>query len=1150
MTQRFTALFFRLHLLLFCLTAPLASANAQEQLVNPEINRLRAVGQPLFATDGIASLYAEGKFLYVVTNNNGLHVFDISQPEQPLQLGSTRDVSLPTVGIVKKGNYLFLSDNVNGVEVFSVADPANPKPVKNFKTNSGECWDLKFDDEKKFLFVAAGKNGVEVWDATAAPELKRVAETATLGWAFAWGISYSTTNKELYVSDRENGLRIFDAKSPTRLREIAAHRVTPGNRNHSSLSIDTLVFVGNGVAGLDILSMANPIQPVLRYRQTFSQNFVYGLARYPLNPNMVYVNTGRGGLNVFDVRKVGDKVKGPVDKTTATGADFSHVATSGHYAYVGSIDKGFQVFEYDMTPLLTNIKDLTVSENQPLKFTLAGVDPDSGQFGIMLTELGNNTKNPMSLPRGMTYDPKTATFTWTPDYTQSGLYNMAATIQQIGGQQLASQQMFTIRVNHVNRQPKMPRLQSQLTLENKLFKVQIPPASDPDIEDSTKLTYEAKSLPRGATFDPVTLTLSWTPDYTQAGDYRVVFYVTDSNSDGKGALQDTTSLAIRVDNVNLTPSLTRMETQTFYEDKQQTFTIAATDPDTEDVGKHIYKAISELPVGSSFDEKLHTLSWKPAFEQAGNYKVKFQVFDQGLDVKLKPSVKQLTDTMTVAIEVKQTNRKPKVTLIGAKTVKENEVLTFKTPATDPDKEDANKLSHRALNLPEGAKYDTASTAFTWKPTYEQSGVYTVVFKVTDIGIDGSSLSDSEAVAITVTHVNRAPKLDTVIATLSGIEDSVTAFKITASDPDREDDGKLKITVEGLPQGATFTNGDFNWKPNFDQHATYKLTYTVTDPDGLKATEKQTLVIAHKNRAPKFKPVADVKGRESEKLTVVVEATDEDKEDAGKLTYKAEKLPQGAAFNAATRTLTWTPGTEQSGDYEVTFDVHDRGLNGNLQPEQRLELSDKLTVKITVENFNRRPKLEKVSAQRGAENEELTVTVSGSDPDKEDEGKLTYSASSLPEGATFDAAGKSLKWKPTFEQSGKYTVNLKVTDGGAGGNNPMSDSIAVPIEIKHVNRPPKFGEAQTVSATPGTPVSVSVAATDEDKEDAGKLKYSASGLPKGAKLDAKTGTITWTPTAKQTGEVKVDVKVRDGAGAEAATSVTIKVGEKTEPATGK
>src|SRR6185369_7067600 len=60
-----------------------------------------------------------------------------------------------------------------------------------------------------------------------------------------------------------------------------------------------------------------------------------------------------------------------------------------------------------------------------------------------------------------------------------------------------------------------------------------------------------------------------------------------------------------------------------------------------------------------------------------------------------------------------------------------------------------------------------------------------------------------------------------------------------------------------------------------------------------------------------------------------------------------------------------------------------------------------------------------------ENRALSFGVSATDPDGD---ALTYSASGLPAGASFDAATQQFSWTPDYTQSGTYTVTFTASDG--------------------------------------------------------------------------------------------------------------------------
>jgi hypothetical protein len=81
----------------------------------------------------------------------------------------------------------------------------------------------------------------------------------------------------------------------------------------------------------------------------------------------------------------------------------------------------------------------------------------------------------------------------------------------------------------------------------------------------------------------------------------------------------------------------------------------------------------------------------------------------------------------------------------SKSSEDREPLQFTISATDAD---GDELSYSAANLPEGATFDPDTQTFSWTPRYNQAGVYSVHFEVSD-----GSLTDSEDITITVVQVS-------------------------------------------------------------------------------------------------------------------------------------------------------------------------------------------------------------------------------------------------------------------------------------------------------------------------------------------------------------------------------------------------------------
>jgi len=122
------------------------------------------------------------------------------------------------------------------------------------------------------------------------------------------------------------------------------------------------------------------------------------------------------------------------------------------------------------------------------------------------------------------------------------------------------------------------------------------------------------------------------------------------------------------------------------------------------------------------------------------------------------------------------NRAPILTAIGNQATDENILLTFVITGTDPD---ADILTFSATGFPTGATFVTSTRTFSWTPSFIQSGVYTgTIFTITDNGT--GTLSDSEAITITVNNVDTAPVLTAVGA--KGVNENANlAFTLVGTD---------------------------------------------------------------------------------------------------------------------------------------------------------------------------------------------------------------------------------------------------------------------------------------------------------------------------------------------------------------------------------
>jgi len=476
----------------------------------------------------------------------------------------------------------------------------------------------------------------------------------------------------------------------------------------------------------------------------------------------------------------------------------------------------------NQVPVLAAIGSKSVAENALLSFSISATDPDGSLPSFSMTPI----------PSGATLTNNgngTATFNWTPSFTQSGPYN----VRFIASDGLAADsELVTITVNEAGNQPPVlatigPR--SVTEGANLNFAIS---AVDPD---GTTPTFTSTALPAGATLTNNgngTATFNWTPAFNQSGSYPRVFRATD------GSLVDTEIVTITVNEAgNQAPVLAAIGPRSTNENVLLTFVISATDAD----GTVPALTTSSLPSGATFTNHGNgtgTFNWTPDFAQSGSYNVTFRASD-GFQV----------DTEVVPITVNEIgNQAPVLAAIGPRTVTEGANLNFNLTATDPD---GTLPTFTSTALPAGATLTNngnGSATFNWTPGFNQAGSYPRVFRATD-----GALVDTEIVTITVNEAgNQAPVL-AAIGAKSATEGVLLTVPISATDPD----GTIPALTTGtLPSGAALVDngngtGTFNWTPSFTQAGVQNVVFRATDAATARDTESQWPMRA--TRRPSWPP---------------------------------------------------------------------------------------------------------------------------------------------------------------------------------------------------------------------------------------------------------------------------------------------------------
>ena len=358
--------------------------------------------------------------------------------------------------------------------------------------------------------------------------------------------------------------------------------------------------------------------------------------------------------------------------------------------------------------------------------------------------------------------------------------------------------------------------------------------------------------------------------------------------------------------------------------------------------------------------------------------------------------------------------------------------------------------------------------------------------------------------VTVQSENDPPVLRPVISTVAMAGDSL-GLALQTFDIDQE---TLQYSVVGLPDEAwiedsvRYGEAILNWNPTVDDLGSYEVTVNVTDSGngraGAELSDESTFTIHVRdfNQSPLLDDsVATTQFvDEGQSIELAFSATDAD---GDAIAYLAESLPAGASLDAVTGQFHWTPSFDDSGVHTFEITASD-GAD-----------SDTRTYSVDVQDVNRAPRLAFPAPQYAREGVFMEFTVTGGDYDG---GALDLSAIDLPSGALFDPSTGVFRWRPQYDQAGRYDVTFTLTD-----QQSAADSITVPITVDNVNRVPVI-ESRHHQVVVGQLLDFQIAGTDPDSDDT--LCFSAYGLPEGARVNPQNGAGHLDSRSRSTWPVRV------------------------------
>ena len=680
-------------------------------------------------------------------------------------------------------------------------------------------------------------------------------------------------------------------------------------------------------------------------------------------------------------------------------------------------------------PVIYGARNTGLAEGETLSLPLHAADADGDRLTLAMR----------NLPPGAFFDAASAVLHWTPGYEQAGVWDDVTLVASDG--RTISSQSFTITVEQGYAYPTLATVAPQALREGEAWALQLA-ATVPGMiaghaqADGTTLSleYGARWLPGGATLDPQSGWLAWTPGFNQHGSYRVPISVVATWTTLAGETRRTATdreLVLEVANTNGEPIFESAENWQVIEGQALRISVFAFDPDNpefepplrprpdaeasgpETTAPSVSYQLTGLPAGAIFDAETLEIAWVPDYTQAGRYEVVITASDDG-DGTGTPAVAQLA----LPIVVGNANRAPQIGDLGNAFVDAGDVIVIPVDISDADARPGSSpltvaidgLPRFATWTPPGAAANAQHGVIRFAPEAGDRGDYTITITATDDG-DGNptqALSTARSFVLSVRSNSEAPLIAAPRQVVAVIGQPLSV-NVIASDLDQD---PLSWTTKGLPFGAEFTasarygQATLTWTPTAADLGSRDVELIATDsglpPQGggfnnpeqpLPNVGRHTLRIVARsdNAAPALlgvvvngESLADADGRtihiearEGRPLDLEIFAQDSD---ADLIDWRVTELPRAMTFTADDKraAFSWTPDlfAAQDGSEAETI----AGLW-----HFRVTASDGAAefvrdVEIAVANNNQPPRIAPIPLQLVSENETLAFALLASDPD--------------------------------------------------------------------------------------------------------------------------------------------------------------------------
>ncbi|MHA2249306.1 MAG: LVIVD repeat-containing protein [Candidatus Kariarchaeaceae archaeon] len=264
-------------------------------------NNPSEIGHFFEGIDDIHDMRVNGNLVYLADYRDGFKIVNVSDPANPIQVGKFHDGGEAGPFDIFE-DFAFISDFVDGLEIVNISDPTNPMEIYQNDTGMNNVFNVQVYNDLAYVsdFISASDVKLKILNITDLSSIEEIAVYTIDGEIFG----NDFVGDIAYMACSYGGLKIYNISDPLDLIELGSY-YDGGNAVDLEIFGDYVVIADRD-DGLEIIDIGDPTNPkeIAHY---FDGGSAAGIA---MVNNMIFVADGEDGLEILQMKESTTKESG------------------------------------------------------------------------------------------------------------------------------------------------------------------------------------------------------------------------------------------------------------------------------------------------------------------------------------------------------------------------------------------------------------------------------------------------------------------------------------------------------------------------------------------------------------------------------------------------------------------------------------------------------------------------------------------------------------------------------------------------------------------------------------------------------------------------------------------------------------------------